>query len=65
MIKIEVTFLLDKNNNWIERFLINSNLISGNDLYNIKKSHNHLEVQGQDIVFILRYTKILDDDFSF
>ena len=63
MKKIEVTFLLDKNNNWIEPYLMNSNLFNGNDLYNIKKSHNHLEVQSQDIVFILGYTKILDYDF--
>ena len=63
MKKNNVTFLLDKNNNWIELFLLNSILIKGNNEYNIKISHNHLEVQSQDIVFILGYTKILNDAF--
>jgi len=55
--------LLDKKNNWIESFLLNSTLIKRNSKYNIKISHNHQEVQSQDIVFILGYTKILNDDF--
>ena len=63
MKKINVTFLIDKNNNWIELFLLNSNLIKGNDKYNIEISHSHQEVQRQDIVFILGYTKILNDAF--
>ena len=63
MKKNKVTFLLDKNNNWIELFLLNSNLIKDNDKYNIKISYNHLQVQHQDIVFILGYTNILNDEF--
>jgi methionyl-tRNA formyltransferase len=59
----KVTLLLDKNNNWIELFLLNSTLIKANDKYEIKISYNHLEVQSQDVVFILGYTKILNDDF--
>lgn len=63
MKKNNVTFLLDKNNNWIELFLLNSTLIKDNDEYTINISYNHLEVQNQDIVFILGYTKILNDAF--
>lgn len=63
MNKYNVTFLLDKKNNWIESFLLNSALVKGNTKFNIKISHNHLETQSQDIVFILGYTKILDEEF--
>jgi methionyl-tRNA formyltransferase len=61
--KKKVTFLIDKNNDWIQLFLLNSNLIKCNEKYDIKISHNNLEVQNQDIVFILGYTKILTCDF--
>lgn len=63
MKKNKVTFLLDKKNNWIELFLLSSKLINYSEKYNIKISHNHMEVQDQDIVFILGYTKILNEDF--
>ena len=63
MKKNKVTFLLDKNNNWIEEFLLNSSLVEINTKYDIKITHNYLDIKGQDIVFILGYTKILKDDF--
>jgi methionyl-tRNA formyltransferase len=63
MEKNKVTFLLDKKNNWLESFILNSTLIKDNDKYNVNISHNHLEVQSQDIVFILGNTKIFNDNF--
>ena len=63
MNKYKVTFLLDKSNNWIESFLLNSALTKANTKFEIQISNNYLETQGQDIVFILGYTKILDEEF--
>jgi methionyl-tRNA formyltransferase len=58
-----ITFLLDNSNNWIESHLHQSNKFLNNEKFNFKISHNHSDINGQDIVFILGYTKILDNEF--
>jgi methionyl-tRNA formyltransferase len=56
---MKVTFLLDKSNNWIKSFV--EEYISSKEVGNI--FYNHLDVKDNDIVFILGYTKILDETF--
>ena len=63
MEKIKISFLLDKNNNWVESYLLKIDFLRLYPHFDIKISHNHLEVKNQVIVFILGYTKILSDDF--
>ena len=59
---IKVTFLINKKNNWIEKFIDFKN-------FNFKKkykytiAYNHNKVKGVDIVFVLSYTKILTKNF--
>lgn len=60
---MKIVFLLDKTNNWIKNYVdefINSNK---NEKFNFQISFNHQDVNNNDIVFILGYTKILDEDF--
>ena len=60
---LKITFLLDKTNNWIESYMkefINS---CQGDKYDMQINFNHEEVKNNDIVFILGYTKILDEEF--
>ncbi len=59
----EVTFLLDKVNNWLEQHLRACGKFISNSKYSFKISHDPEEVADQDIVFILGYTKILSTDF--
>jgi methionyl-tRNA formyltransferase len=59
----QVTFLLDKSNNWIENHLVESTAFLSDTSYNFQISHDHLHVDNQDIVFILGYTKILNNNF--
>jgi methionyl-tRNA formyltransferase len=63
MNKTTVTLLLDKKNNWIEPFIINSGLLSSRREYEIRISHDCNAIKNQDIVFILGYTNILNEDF--
>lgn len=63
MQKIKITFLLDKKNNWIESYLLSSVLFRNSSAHAFKISHDPLNIQGQDIVFILGYTKILNEEF--
>jgi len=56
---MKVAFLLDKSNNWVEPFVIN--YIKENNDYII--TFEHSLVLNFDIVFILGYTKILDEKF--
>lgn len=63
MTRHKVTLLLDKDNNWIEPYLLKSNLLKSNSKFEVTISHNHFEVKNQSIVFILGYTKILNDNF--
>ena len=58
-----ITFLLDNSNNWIESHLKKSNKFLNNKKFSFEISHNHSDINGQDIVFILGYTKILDSEF--
>lgn len=59
----QVTFLLDNVNNWLEQYLRECEHFMDSDRFSFKTSHNPDEVSGQDIVFILGYTKILNSDF--
>ena len=59
----QITFLLDTSNNWIENHLVESKSFLSNTTYNFRTSHNHADVNNQDVVFILGYTKILNNEF--
>jgi methionyl-tRNA formyltransferase len=59
----KITFLLDKANDWIKNHLIDSNFFVSNSHYEFRISHTSTEVFNQDIVFILGYTKMLDNNF--
>ena len=60
--KYRVTFLLDKSNNWFEKYLKNLNLTyQENFFFKIQKNYNL--IKKQDIVFVLSYTKILPEKF--
>ena len=57
---IKITFLIDKNNNWIQKFLKINNF---GKKYNINFNYNPKKIKNNDIVFILSYTKILNEKF--
>ncbi len=59
--KYNVTFLIDKSNDWINKYLKKSFL--NNYKFNFKISKNFKKIKNQDIVFILNYTKILPKSF--
>tara|TARA_B100000768_G_C11245669_1_gene361617 strand:+ start:739 stop:1395 length:657 start_codon:yes stop_codon:yes gene_type:complete len=60
--KFQVTFLLDKSNNWFEKYLKDFNFnLKKNFFFQIKKNFNL--IKKQDIVFVLSYTKILPEKF--
>ena len=60
--KFKITFLLEKTNLWSEKYLKNYNFkVSKKYLINIKKSPNNIE--NQDLVFPINYTKILPNSF--
>ena len=56
---MNIAFLLDKENNWIEPYVL-SYVQNKN---NIRLEYDHNKVLNNDIVFILGYTKILSKDF--
>ena len=58
--KYKVTFLLDKTNIWIEKYLVNFNF-NLNNKFRFKIIKNPRLIKNQDIVFILSYTKILPE----
>lgn len=60
---LNIVFLLDKTNNWIESYINKFIINYKNNKYNLSINFNHNEVKSNDIVFILGYTKILDDEF--
>ena len=60
--KFKLTFLLDRSNNWIEKFLLSYNF-SQKKKYRIKITKNHKSIKNEDLVFILSYTKILPESF--
>ncbi|QWE28989.1 formyltransferase family protein [Polynucleobacter sp. AM-7D1] len=59
----KVTFLLDKNNNWIESYISNLCTEISPHKYEVAITHNHDLVEHQDIVFILGYTRVLNAEF--
>jgi methionyl-tRNA formyltransferase len=60
--KYKVTFLLDKSNIWIEKYVANYNFKLNNKyIFKIKKNPD--SVKNQDLVFPLAYTKILPESF--
>jgi hypothetical protein len=61
--RYKVTFLLDKSNLWIEKYLKKYNFKFNNKyIFKIKKNPNL--VKNQDLVFPLAYTKILSENFG-
>ena len=62
MTRYKITFLIDKNNDWIEKKI--KNLFKNNNKYFFKIEKNFKKIIKQDIVFILNYTKILPKSFK-
>jgi len=60
---MKITFLLDKTNNWIEPYVENFINTYKSYKYDLKINFNHETVKSNEIVFILGYTKILDEKF--
>lgn len=64
MPKIEVAILLDKDNNWIEKYILLIDQIPElNKKYQFCFFHDPNKVNQFEIVFILGYTKILGKEF--
>ena len=61
--KIKIAYLLDKSNNWLEKYLKISDLITKSQIYKSKIFKDYRTLYGYDIVFILGYSKILKDSF--
>jgi methionyl-tRNA formyltransferase len=59
----KVTFLLDNNNNWIQPYISNLSLEISSHKYEVTITDNHTLVKNQDIVFILGYTRVLNEEF--
>ena len=62
--KYSVAFLFDKNNDWLEEYFVEKDLPLQNK-YEYKISKDQNLIKGMDIVFILGYTKLLDEKFLF
>jgi methionyl-tRNA formyltransferase len=60
--KFKVTFLLDKTNIWIEKYLLNFNF-NLEKKFRFKIVKNFKYIKNEDIVIILSYTKILPENF--
>jgi len=58
----KICFLLDKQNNWIKKYLIKEKF-KNNKKYKFFISENHKDAKDNDIVFIIGYTKILNKNF--
>ena len=59
---IKVTFLINDKNSWIKKFIKLNNL-NFRKKYKFLFAFNHNKIKGQDIVFVLSYTKILSNNF--
>lgn len=62
MKKFTVTFLLDKKNDWISKF-INFRSFKSNEKYSFKVQTKTNFIKNQDIVFPINFTKILPISF--
>ena len=60
-IQFNVIFLLDKKNNWIEKFL-KENILNFPKKFNYKITKSPKSIKNK-IVFVLSYTRILDKNF--
>jgi len=60
--KFKVTFLIEKNNNWIEQSLIKYKF-NLEKKYSFRIQKNYKNIKNEDIVFILNNTKILPESF--
>ena len=60
--KFKVTFLIEKNNNWIEQSLIKYKF-NLEKKYSFRIQKNYKNIKNEDIVFILNNTKILPENF--
>ncbi len=60
--KFNITFLLDKKNDWIESY-IKKKFLKKSKNYVFKISKNYKKIKKQNVVFILNYTKILPKKF--
>ena len=60
--KVKIAFLLDLKNIWIKKYLTTSRLLK-NKKFNSKIFTDYKKIKNFDIVFILNYTKILDNSF--
>ena len=60
----KIVFLLDKTNNWIEPYVNNFIYSSVDGKYKFTISYSYQECIGNEIVFILGNTKILDNRFT-
>ena len=58
----KIAFLINRTNDWIEEFLKKENF-KNNLKYKFKIFDNPLKIKNYDIVFILGYTKTLDNFF--
>ena len=62
MKKYKLTFLVDRNNNWIEKFLRNFNFnLNAKYTINLTKSLN--KAINSDIIFVMNYTKKISNEF--
>lgn len=59
----KITFLLDKNNNWIEKFVLDFIANHQKEKYILNSTYSQDDCTDNEVVFILGYTKILNKEF--
>ncbi len=57
----KVSILLDPNNNWLNNFISKESFLEKNYIIDIFEDEK--KISGYDLVFVLGYTKILEDGF--
>ena len=57
----KVSILLDPNNNWLNNYISRESFLEKN--YSIDIFEDEKKISGYDLVFVLGYTKILEDKF--
>jgi methionyl-tRNA formyltransferase len=63
MNKLKVAFLIDKNNNWIENRIYNFQKSLKKSKFFSKVFKDYRRINNYDLVFILNFTKILNNNF--